>query len=80
MTFILNISRTPYWYRHSYHQPHSLQFFAPPELELGGKAGRQGVVHHGPSNHGHLNNNNKEWLSWLLLTPDSIVNYQVCLE
>lgn len=21
--------RTPYWYRHSYHQPNSLQFFAP---------------------------------------------------
>ena len=23
--------RTPYWYRHSYHQPNSLQFFAPHE-------------------------------------------------
>ena len=24
--------RTPYWYRHSYHQPASLHFLAPPEL------------------------------------------------
>ena len=25
--------RSPYWYRHSYHQPHAIQFFAPQDFD-----------------------------------------------
>ena len=54
--------RTPYWYRHSYHQPNSLQFFAPQDFDYGQK--RQST--------GHLNNNNnnnKGWFFFWLKLP-----------